>query len=353
MRMGYVCSGLAAALVLFANASAEACSCIADYATGAWPRDGAVEVAVDTPLVVGARDLEPVTATLVAEDGTVVELQERRRLEPPGAFSCAKHSYAFFAAATELAPDTRYTFTAHFDKEGDGESTERVTFDGAVSFVTGTGRRDPAVPEVRLSLFGVPLGAQWGEGAGTLLDVYVETDAIEPLFVLAQGERDVLVHDLDPTFEEQPYRVGFGSGACAALTVADVTGKTIADEVLCEPTKCTRVDSIADSTCGDESSPAVGWSTWQSLPEGCGREALPQNVEEPPSLTPPREDVSVSQPSQVQTVGGCGLSARRPAGQPFAVSALLLAALGGLRRARSRASTAGHFSAVSMPGPSG
>jgi hypothetical protein len=226
MPIRYVCSAVgAAALVLRANARAEACSCPADGAAGVWPRDGMLGAAVNTPLVVEATDLGRVTPTLVAEDGTVVELREQRRLVPPGEFSCLKSSYAFLAAANELTPNTRYTFTAHFEKPGDGERTDAVTFDRSLSFVTGTERRDPAPPEVRLSLFGVPLGPKWGLYEGTLLDVYVETAAVEPLFVLAHGQSDILVHVLDPLGMDRPFRVGFGSVECGLRPWAGARGR--------------------------------------------------------------------------------------------------------------------------------
>lgn len=215
-----------------------------------------------------------------------------------------------------------------------------MTFDRTVTFVTGTARRDPAPPEVRLSLFGVPIGAESGAPAGTLLEVYVETDAVEPLFVVAEGEQDVLVHDLNPFSADRPFRVGFGSVECAALTVVDATGTTLADPVLCEPSKCARVESVAASICGEEVFPAsMDWSAWQSLPEGCDREALLQGPAAVAMLgsgdgaTPTTSPGEASTP-QAQAVGGCGLSARSSGGQIFAIPGLLLAALVGARSRR-------------------
>ncbi|HKO94622.1 MAG TPA: hypothetical protein VJU61_25885 [Polyangiaceae bacterium] len=123
---------------------------------------------MDSPIVVASSGLGYAASSLVAEDGTVVELREQRRLVPPDASTCVKHSYAFLAATQELAPNTRYTLTARFDNEGASEidpRSEVVKTERATSFVTGTERRDPTPPEVRLSLF----GAQTGRSEAMLL----------------------------------------------------------------------------------------------------------------------------------------------------------------------------------------
>jgi len=353
MRVGHICFGLVPTIVFLADTRAEACSCNRDRAVGVWPLDGTVGASVDTPLVVAATDLQHVTPELVAEDGTVVGLQEQRRLVPPGEPSCVRSSYAFLTAAQELAPNTRYSLIAHFDNENDVERRQPVKFDSIRSFVTGTERRNPAPPEVRLSLFGALLRPEVGARAGMLLDVYVETAGMEPLFVLARGERNVLVHDLDPVFSgARSFRVGLGAVECAALTIFDVTGTTVADRVLCEPSKCAVATAIGESDCGEESYPGVG-ASWQSLPEGCDREALLQNAEEHPmeidgaapvdvwsepdvsvlesgemagvttSISPPAEESNTRQPRRA--VDGCGLSVQRTSGGVFAVIGLLLA----------------------------
>jgi len=251
------CSVIAATIVVLGSSPADACSCIADVVSPVWPHEGASDVPLDAPLVIAAFDLNRVGKALVAEDGTTIELAERNRLET-GEFACAKSHFVFLAPVVPLKANTRYVFTAWFEG-GEVPSAERIT-----SFETGTRLQSAGVPDVKLHAFGS------GVGAGRLLDVYIETTAVEPLFAVAQGETALVAHDLDPLFQpEGPFFVPFGVVDCGGLTIVDVAGRQVTSQELCQPSKCADVDVLAVDSCGGETRSPMSWADWQQLPDGC------------------------------------------------------------------------------------
>jgi hypothetical protein len=330
MRSRLLCVGVGAAAVLLGSARAEACECPTHSAAPVWPSNGAVGVAIDTPLVVGSTDLDLAQLKLFAEDGEVIALEEQHRALAPGPFACERFSYNFSKPSKELEANTSYTFTAHIETPGDGDSGPQV-FERTVSFMTGTERRAPTPPEVHTSLFGAQAGSM-------LLDLFLETASAEPIFLLAHGEKGVLVHDLDPLFDAQPYRVSFGNVPCATFTIFDVTGASIADQTSCKPSKCTSVSSLGSDGCGGESFPGLSWSDWQALPDGCDSETSPHG-----SLDAGSETLALSPTDQAITPlpasagSGCNFAAQHNSGSACALSGLLIAALlrtGSARRRR-------------------
>jgi hypothetical protein len=90
------------------------------------------------------------------------------------------------------------------------------------SFTTGTELRSSAVPDLALHVFGSKNGhgASTGRGQGMLLELYAETNSLEPLFVLARGETGPQLRDWDPDYNaEGPYRRPLGVVDCAQFTI--------------------------------------------------------------------------------------------------------------------------------------
>ena len=322
MRLLVGCLLLTTPIVLLRGAPAQACSCSSGYAVPLWPRDGATAVSLDAPLVVAATDLAGVTAQLVADDGTPVELVERGRLAL-GDLSCVNARYLFVAPAQPLPPNRSYLF--------------RVTVDGAehptgipahLSFVTGTTLRDPAPRALPFHLF----AAQYP--SAQRLELFVEWDPSEPFFIGVHGEKADIAHEIFPGFAEQPAHVSFGAVDCADFTLVDVTGQTIASPHLCEPSKCAPTQSLGASSCGGEDFSPLSWADWQAVPDGCGAPAE-DGVLGTATDTSPITDVARVDDAQASVAGGgCAL---QPAAPRRALQApLLLAALALLWRASQR-----------------
>jgi hypothetical protein len=193
--------GCAALVGLVGRAStAQACSCDSRGASIVWPRDGALDAALDAPLVLAAFHVERAQVSLEAQDGTPVELVERRRLEHGGDFSCSNANYVFLTPAVPLEPNTRYLVTRRYeDDPKDILNGHPPVRDNVRSFTPGTELRSTR-SDLTLHLFAAnnEHGASTGRGQGMLLELYAETSWLEPLFVLARGETGPQLRDWDP-----------------------------------------------------------------------------------------------------------------------------------------------------------
>ena len=109
--------------------------------------------------------------------------------------------------------------------------------DSVLSFVTGTELRS-ILPDLTLHVFGAnsEQGVA-GRGKGQLLELYAETNSLEPLFVMAQGETGLQLRDW---------------------------------ESRCQPSKCANTVYLGESSCGGEVMPDQDWADWQQVPDGCG-----------------------------------------------------------------------------------
>jgi hypothetical protein len=286
----------------------------------------AVNVELDAPLVVASYQLERAQVTLQAEDGTPVELVERRRLEHGGDFSCSNLNYAFLTPAAPLAPNTQYQMKLHYaDDPADIPVGQTLFNDLVLSFVTGTELRSAALPDVTAHVFGANI-AQWfgpARSPGRLLELFVETSSLEPLFVLARGKTEAQVRGWYPDFSPPPYQLSLGAVDCAQFTIVDVAGRTLDSERECQPSKCTDAPYGLPDSCSVELLADLSWSDWQLVPDGCG--AAPASS---PETTPVEV---VRHPGS--NANGCGLSAPSPT-SAWTSSLLCLAAA--LRRGRRR-----------------
>jgi len=256
---------VSAALSVAASVSeARACTCNAQWMSITWPREGDADVALDTALVLEAMDLDAIETALVADDGSPVELVERRRFEEGDGFTCSKLEAAFLAPRAPLAPNTRYVFRVRNAgplelQEGGArfDVTEELR-----SFMTGTRAQSGPAPEVTIEAFGVesPEGRSW--------EVFVQTSSTEPVFAFGRGRWGQQLRSHDPRFSQGPMKLSLGATECAEVALIDVAGRTFADERQCEPSKCTRAE-LWSSTCGGELFAELSWDDWQRVPDGC------------------------------------------------------------------------------------
>jgi hypothetical protein len=256
-----------APFLLLRSPSAHACSC-SDRVVGiSWPRSGVSDIALDAPLVATAFRLDQVEAALLAEDGSRVELVERRRLEA-GSFACSSISFAFFTPSQPLQPQTHYLFSVKNDGPGPilAGGQPSPSYEASSSFVTGTELRVAPPSNIALHVFGADLAWQ------RLLEVYLETDSSEPLFAIANAKKNGHVtRGFDPLLiAERPFHVSLGGVKCADVTLVDVAGQTVSSVQRCQPDKCARPSITASDSCGEEEAPSLSWTDWQALPDGCG-----------------------------------------------------------------------------------
>jgi hypothetical protein len=120
---------LAGAGVALTARPAAACSC----STGPsgvvrFPRDGATDVATDTPIVIERYflegELDDITYALTAEDGTEVALEETRRQDPAWE-GCGESQYLFLRPAAALTADATYTLSIAAEANPQGQGGAR------------------------------------------------------------------------------------------------------------------------------------------------------------------------------------------------------------------------------------
>jgi hypothetical protein len=248
----------ASALSLQAD-EARACSCNTRLAGIFWPAEGAVDVALDTPIVVSAFQVDHVRAALLAEDGTSVPLVSRGRSEPEGT-PCSRVELGFLAPASPLRPNASYRLSTKLEDGTDASSEPGRS----VTFRTGSAFRDPTPPSLTYQLFAQETGKQ------RLLELYVEAQSAseEPLFAIAQGERGAFALNLNWR-SGAPARIPLGAVDCAELTILDAAATPVSTQELCQPDKCLRKAVYADDTCGGDAHSGLDWAGWQLIPDGC------------------------------------------------------------------------------------
>lgn len=288
---GYLVAGVltVAVTVALLHSNANACSCFQGGVYIASPLAGAVDVPLDAPLVVQSAQLARVVTTLVAEDGTPIELVERRRMV--GQWECGHFPLAFLGPRHPLQPNTRYVVSASLGGAGNAplSGSSPAEYAPSLGFVTGTGNGREDHPEIALKVF----AAQ--SASGSLVEAYLHTDAPVPLFVLGQTPKGGVTRRWNP-WEEQPLHLSLGNVECADVLVVDVAGRPVLEEKRCQPSKCTEVNGFGIDTCGGEPFPGMSWSDWQNIPDGCGDG---------------REVVIGDADSAADDAGGCALAPSR------------------------------------------
>jgi hypothetical protein len=306
---------LACGALLLESPIVKACMCSDRQLGISWPRAGASDVSLDAPLVVAAFKLDHVDAALLADDGSTIELIERRRLEA-GRFECSSLSFSFLAPNTPLAPNTHYSFSVKNDSPGVPLAGGRLpqSFNQTVSFTTGMELRRSGQATVQMHVFGAEVEAE------RLLEVYVATDSREPTFAVANGDDNGLVtRDFDPVLiDERPYHVSLGAVECAEVTIVDVAGQIILSEERCQPNKCGRAGSVSH-VCEEELSPDLVWTDWVALPDGCDASEVDSRAGVTTATgravgTTPSGNRELQTRSDADMGNGCGLAASSSGG---------------------------------------
>jgi hypothetical protein len=228
---------------------------------------------------------------------------------------CANSDYWFLTPAAPLSSYTEYTLQVRspdaFVQGFISIAAEDVTF------TTGDSLRAAGSPEVQLSLYGVD------SPSGRLLELFLESDWPEPLFVQGRGGSRPQTRTWAPWHTPGPYPLSLGAAECAEVVILDVAGGVVLSEARCAPSKCTTTSLLRGGMCGGEIGAPFTWDDWQQLPEGCGEGADDEPI-----------DVVSSAP---EAAAGCQLAVpRAPHAALLAGSYLLVC----LRRRSRRAASA-------------
>jgi len=257
--------GIAAAAALhtaqlIAAAPARACSCEDTSGALLWPRGDAIDVPVDTPIVVQRRsfsaDPSSIPIRLMDAQGDEVELTETRRLEQLEP-ECWAEQTVFLRPAEPLAASATYSVIV-------GQGAAR-------SFTTGSGSRRPPnypLPSVRYAHVGpdgecpdhtgwcniaevqVSFAAPIPDGLWLVLRSHADKDN-ENRWVFASPEWD----GLDPS--PQLSVVLPSDDRCVELTLYGADGSVAHERELCEPDTCVLFANRGSSSCGEPPSSSL------------------------------------------------------------------------------------------------
>jgi hypothetical protein len=265
------CVGLVVA-VAGAAPNAEACSCSAYNGGPVWPPSGAVDVPIDTSLVVAASVSEDAVVRLADDANNEKAVQLVRALKASPGCGPSLQNKLFYRPLAPLAPNTRHTFTLTFPLRGD------VITSVQTAFTTGSKpRQAPRTPVVNRWLL-----ADDVTGAGRLLTAFLRVDHAEPVFVVAIGNPATLVESVGALAPTTSVPLPLGKVDCAVLELVDVTGTTIENLRLCQPEKCSTTNNVACGICGDNCGRSTHFSDWQNAPACANASAPDAGTAEPP-----------------------------------------------------------------------
>jgi hypothetical protein len=247
--------GLAALTVLAVPVRpAQACSCPIHYGAPLWPADRAVDVAVDTPLVVAASVGQDAQVRLLDAGGQPVALELKRLVDVAHGCGPELRDLLFLRPMAPLAPLQEHTLELTFAPLQSGESGEPAR----TRFTTGQQTRvAPPAPVLKTWLF-----AHTFEGSPRALNVYARADGAEPTFLVGKGMPATIAIALGPLAYRNPSELPLGQIDCAALELIDVTGETLASPRLCEPQACQSTWQYVCGTCGNNCGFWTPFNAW-------------------------------------------------------------------------------------------
>jgi hypothetical protein len=240
------------ALLLAWPGAARACSCSGERAIPLWPVDGAQGVPVDTPVLVAASATRGLRVELRELGGAALDVEVVRALDGPGG---CEDGVVFLKARQDLAAERYYTLTAVFDGPR-GPATPSV-------FRTGAGRRAPRPPEVRLSLLAAHAGSH------RALFVFGEHQGGDPAVLAVASRAGNAVRPLGRTSSEEPAGLQVEGGDCVSVELADLEGRAVRSERLCEPQSCIEHRNIPVEPCTRHAAPGT-FGLWQDGRRACG-----------------------------------------------------------------------------------
>jgi hypothetical protein len=246
-------------------ASASACTCPSSGAAVAWPVKDAVDVPLDTPIVVRRYNLSGPTDdlgyALIDAEGKEVPLVEAHRL-PPAFEGCGQEEIVFMRPENPLDPHATYRMTIDSDvdseqqfgstfKTGEMEFEPEAEIDAELRYlrVTQESKDCPvgqclSLAEAYVDLGDRPKVPRWfrvesgGVDAGRNAFTFWPQDSRTG----SSWELSVLLQDDDP---------------CIDVDVYGVEGVPLFHERRCEPDRCARYSRWGQSTCGNPPSSGV------------------------------------------------------------------------------------------------
>jgi hypothetical protein len=254
MRFGAVALLPTLWTVLAAHAPrVEACTCVAERANMLWPVHGSQGVPIDTPIVISASTMNGLRIELRELDGEPVDFDIIRTVQvPPG----CDDGVVFLKARRDLSQDRYYSLVPSFE-------TGRA---GAVLggwFRTGSGRRDPQPPEVKLSLLAHEIRGS------RFLNVFAEHRNGEPAFLVGQTAFGSAVRFVGRRPGEEPSGLDLGAQECANVELVDLTGRALHAERMCDVHACVENVNVPTHHCTGQ----LGMGAWAVLSDkrhACG-----------------------------------------------------------------------------------
>jgi len=328
--------GVIAAWAAFDAKAAQACSCTGDGAAVLWPRDGATDVPLDTPIVIerssSTGQPEETNFEIVDEDGYGFALRDEIRLSQVDA-ECWASETRFLKPEEPLLPNTVYTLSV-----GRG-----------ISFTTGTTRAIPhtqAPPRVEYLHVAEPEPGCDGMFCGDLAEVRVDFGApvTEPVWLMlrstaqAHNENRFMFEpaswwpdDEDVSAKQLSVMLGEGS-TCIDLAILRLDGSVLLNDELCDPDACVVYAGRGHSTCGGPPFSSLDMSRLSDA--DCAAPPLLQTDDDGSVIYPARSEPEAG--SETGSSWGCTvLSPLRPAARPtFMLFAIGIAAL--FRKSRHR-----------------
>lgn len=245
-------------------APAKACDCASIYAYLVWPRDGAVDVPRDTPIVIERQNFYGPTSALqpVLEDdeGNAIELEEVRVLPSLGV-ACFFPETVFLRPTAPLAAGARFTLRIEADHSDPDAGVPEDFESRTTDFSVGEGMFEPSSEDPSVTYLNVGGTSECTEEPCELAEVLVELgeEASMPywLEVDSNAERDnatrgMVALSFDPRLRDsvQVSVMVPSTDRCVHLALYALDGTALVDEERCAPDECALSDSWTYSDCG-------------------------------------------------------------------------------------------------------
>ncbi len=302
---------LACCALLLTARSAAACTCSPGPAgVVRWPQDGAIDVAIDTPIVIWRYyvngDLDEITYELSDEDGTEVALEEQHRLEP-GWEGCGEGQHLFLRPAEPLLAGATYTLT--IVEEADPQGQWGATFTvGEQMF----GPQAPIDPNLTYLVWRPEAPCEGSICSLGQLRFELGTTPETPLWIVMKSSASEHgVNQAEISTRAELSVVLPIDDECIDIEVFGVEGRPLYEERRCEPDRCVVLTSIGVGTCGDPPTPGTDAS---KLPSVSCNDALASGAEPDGTVAsdagalPDRKTVGAERPMKREE-DGCSVRA--------------------------------------------
>jgi hypothetical protein len=299
--------GLGAVLAVAVLPSiAWACSCPDRAALSMWPPDGALDVPIDTPLVISRYDLsgsaDSIGYALIDADGREVALEETGRL--PAAYAgCGASETVFLRPSQPLAAHAQYTLAIAADVDPGHEFGASFTTSDALF---------QSEPEALATLDYVLVTDPDCDGTHCVrlaeASFGLSDTRVAPLWLELQSAADAHGHnalvltepDDDGAVPGQLSVVLPPSDDCIDVRLYGIEGVALFQERRCQPDRCAQTDTLTFNSCGGP--PFSGVVATETDPGKCA--AAPAEGEPQVAVDPPAQDSGCSSRSPMKGSDG-------------------------------------------------